>query len=189
MSISILLRVPPHLRRPSPQWLAFSASPEIALPVPLGVNHLTKSGFSWGICWQNCFFLWGERVLWRISRGFMVFCSNLLGFGGFLGWKIGPALWANGSAHGIDVVKKIATSNNLGLSLLLGLQIDCQSSTSIFSSTWCEPSKRPPFQLGNRRFPKRRVPGQVKSFPLFQLLPSMQDAGAGCNVELTASGN
>ena len=117
------------------------------------------------------------------------FCSNLLGVWGVFGMKDWAALWANGSAHGIDVVKKIATSNNLGLSLLLGLQIDCQSSTSIFSSTWCEPSKRPPFQLGNRRFPKRRVPGQVKSFPLFQLLPSMQDAGAGCNVELTASGN
>jgi hypothetical protein len=119
----------------------------------------------------------------------MVFLFESLGGLGVFGMKDWAALWANGSAHGIDVVKKIATSNNLGLSLLLGLQIDCQSSTSIFSSTWCEPSKRPPFQLGNRRFPKRRVPGQVKSFPLFQLLPSMQDAGAGCNVELTASGN
>ena len=90
MSISILLRVPPHLRRPSPQWLAFSASPEIALPVPLGVNHLTKSGFFLGDLLAELFFSLGGPCFMEDFSGFHGFFVRISwGFGGFWDERLG----------------------------------------------------------------------------------------------------
>ena len=77
MSISISLRVAPHLCRPSPQWLAFSASPEIALPVPLGFflgGFVCRTFFPGGYVFQEGFL--------DVSG---LSCSNLLEFCGNFG--------------------------------------------------------------------------------------------------------